>query len=70
MKRNQPKIQEKDVKDILKAYEQFTTKIGIQQYNNINEAVKAGDKAKLKTIITKEKNTEIKNSLQRMLKYL
>lgn len=69
-KRTQPKIQEKDAKDILKAYEQFTTKIGIQQYNNINDAIKTGDKAKLKQIIAKENNTEIKNSLQRMLKYL
>ena len=69
-KRNQPKIQEKDVKDILKAYEQFTTKIGIQQYNNINDAIKTGDKAKLRRIIAKEKNEEIKTSLQRMLKYI
>lgn len=61
---------EVDAKSILKAYEQFTTKIGIQQYNNINDAIKTGDKAKLKRIIAKENNPEIKNSLQRMLKYL
>lgn len=61
---------EVDAKSILKAYEQFTTKIGIQQYNNINDAIKTGDKAKLRRIIAKEKNTEIKNSLQRMLKYI
>ena len=61
---------EVDAKSILKAYEQFTTKIGIQQYNNINDAIKTGDKAKLRRIIAKENNPEIKTSLQRMLKYL
>ena len=61
---------EVDAKSILKAYEQFTTRIGIQQYNNINDAIKTGDKAKLRRIIAKENNPEIKNSLERMLKYL
>jgi len=63
-------VQDISKENILKAYEQFTTKIGIQQYNNINEAIKTGDKAKLRRIIAKENNPEIKNSLQRMLKYL
>ena len=66
-----PQNREKvDAKSFLKSYEQFTTKIGIEQYNNINEAIKKGDKAKLKRIIAKEKNEGVKDSLRRMLKYI
>jgi len=70
LKRSMPTVQEKDVKSILKAYEQFTTKIGIEDYNIVNKAIKDKDVKTIQEVKKRTKDERLKESLDVLSDYI
>lgn len=70
LKRSVPTVPEKDVKTILKAYEQFTTKIGIEDYNIVNKAIKDKDVKTIQEVKKRTKDERLKESLDVLSDYI
>lgn len=57
-------------KSILRAYEQFTTKIGIKDYNIVNEAIKNKDVKTIQEVKKRTKDERLKESLNILADYI
>jgi hypothetical protein len=57
-------------KSILRAYEQFTTKIGIKDYNLVNQAIKNKDIKALEAIQKSTKDEKLKDSIGQIIGYV
>jgi hypothetical protein len=69
-KRSMDKIPVPEVKNILKSYEQFTTKIGIKDYNLVNQALKDKDIKVIQEIRNRTKDEKLKESLGVLSDYI
>jgi hypothetical protein len=57
-------------KSILRAYEQFTTKIGIKDYNLVNQAIKNKDIKTIQEVKKRTKDKRLKESLDVLADYI
>jgi len=57
-------------KSILRAYEQFTTKIGIKDYNLVNQAIKNKDIKTIQEVKKRTKDERLKESLDVLADYI
>ena len=59
-----------EAKDKLKAYDSFTSQIGLSVYKDINKALREKDTDKLEGIAKKQDNKKLKQSIRRLKKYV
>jgi len=69
-KRTVSKLNETEVKNILKAFDTFTTKIGVKDYNLVNQAIKDKDIKAIRDIQKKTKDQRLKESLDVLADYI